>query len=240
MVGKFSFFSKQQVPLLEDSNRDTFAINDQLYGATLNDNETQEDNHGESLLSGMPKKDGISGEKGFRDEQKHLDLWKIVAILSTAFAYGCIMTTLFLITLPVECQRIQREYPTIQKSISLALFVAIAGVTQLITPMIGMLSDTYQPPVPTIGKRLPYLVFGSILTVVGLLGQGFSSAWSFWIRYSIFFFLHMIGLNIIYAMMIALIPDQVPPTQVGMAKYVLYCRFFYYFHLHRKIILISI
>jgi hypothetical protein len=153
------------------------------------------------------------------DSERHLHFFEIVAILSTAFAYGCVMTTLFLITLPVECKRIQYEHPTVQKSISLAIFVAIAGVTQLITPLTGMLSDTYQPPRRWhLGQRLPYLVLGAILTVFGLLGQAFSSVWSFWIRYSVAFFLHMIGLNIVYSMMIALIPDQVPESQTGVAN----------------------
>jgi sugar phosphate permease len=151
-------------------------------------------------------------------QKQSLRLWEIAAILSTAFSYGCIISTLFLITLPVECRRIQHDHPTIQKSISLAVFVAIAGVTQLVTPLAGMLSDTYKPPIDNIGQRLPYLVLGTTCTVIGLLGQGFSSAWSFWIRYSFFFFLHMIGLNIIYSQMIALIPDQVPEYQTGVAN----------------------
>lgn len=147
-----------------------------------------------------------------------LPLFEIAALLSTAFSYGCVMTTLFLLTLPVECKRIQYEHPSVQKSISLAVFVAIAGVTQLVTPLIGRLSDTYKPPTNDVGQRMPYLVLGAIFTVVGLLGQGFSSLWSFWIRYSVSFFLHMIGLNIIYSMMITLIPDQVPASQIGVAN----------------------
>lgn len=67
-----------------------------------------------------------------------LSLWEIAAILSTAFSYGCVNSTLFLITLPIECERIERQYP-IPKSVSLGIFVAIAGVTQLISPLFGML-----------------------------------------------------------------------------------------------------
>ena len=46
-----------------------------------------------------------------------LSLWTIACILSTSFAYGCIMTTLFLITLPVECERIEEQHPTVPKSV---------------------------------------------------------------------------------------------------------------------------
>ena len=132
------------------------------------------------------------------------------------------MTTLFLITLPVECERVNHQHANIPKSVALGIFVAIAGVTQLISPLIGRLSDSYVPPVPhELGQRLPYLVLGSVLTVTGLLAQMMASAAGFWIRYSFAFFLHMIGLNIMYAMMIALIPDQVPKGQIGIANGIL-------------------
>jgi len=152
------------------------------------------------------------------DDSNTLTSWEIIAKLSTAFAYGCILTTLFLITLPLECTRIQQQHSSIPKSVSLGVFVAIAGITQLISPLAGKLSDTYRPPTNDIGQRLPYLVLGAILTVCGLLGQILSSERSFWIRYSFAFFLHMVGLNIVYSMMIALIPDQVPDSQTGTAN----------------------
>ena len=123
-----------------------------------------------------------------------MSLYTIAAILSTAFSYGCIMTTLFLITLPVECERVNLQHSNIPKSVALGVFVTIAGVTQLISPIVGRLSDSYIPPVPhELGQRLPYLVLGSVTTVTGLLGQMMASAAGFWVRYSFAFFLHMIG-----------------------------------------------
>lgn len=177
-----------------------------------------------------------------KEPQKRLSLWTITFILSTAFAYGCIMTTLFLITLPVECDRIERQQqeqvqeqqmmaPTIStsttaavipKSVALGCFVAIAGVTQLISPLIGMLSDTYRPPYSWhLGQRMPYLCLGSILSCFGLMGEYVTSFQRLWLRYGFFFFCHMIGLNMTYAMMIALIPDQVPHQQTGTANGIL-------------------
>jgi Major Facilitator Superfamily len=151
-----------------------------------------------------------------------LSIWEIICILSTAFSYGCILTTLFLITLPVECERIEAEHATIPKSVALGCFVAIAGVTQLVSPLAGKISDSFQPPPPhDIGTRLPFLVLGSVLTVFGLLGEMFASYRSFWLRYSFAFFAHMIGLNVMYAMMLAMIPDQVPSTQTGTANGIL-------------------
>ena len=127
-------------------------------------------------------------------ENEEMPLITMTAILSTAFSYGCIMTTLFLITLPVECERVNVQHPNIPKSVALGIFVTIAGVTQLISPLVGKLSDSYVPPVPhELGQRLPYLVLGSVATVTGLLGQMMASAAGFWVRYSFAFFLHMIG-----------------------------------------------
>ena len=170
-----------------------------------------------------------------------LPLFTIVCMLSTAFSYGCILTTLFLITLPVECQRLhtqsqRTDNTSLPKSVALGIFVAIAGVTQLVSPLVGRLSDAYRPPditttttatttattaVPIVGQRWPYHFCGSILTVVGLLGQMAASAAGFWMRYGLAFFLHMMGLNIMYAMMLALLADHVPPQQVGVANGVL-------------------
>lgn len=175
---------------------------------------------------------------------------RIAAMLSTAFTYGCIMTTLFLLTLPMECQRIEYESSkyysfTIKKSIALGSFAAVAGAAQLITPIIGMMSDNYKPPIDYstlkyMGKRLPYLLIGIFMILVGVLGQFFSSLpihklqdvidptdetvprivimGGNWFQYLIFYSINMIGLNVVYTGMIAFIPDYVPHSQTGLAN----------------------
>lgn len=178
-----------------------------------------------------------AGSSNSSDEENETDrimpLFTIVAILSTAFSYGCILTTLFVITLPIECERIHQSSGA-HKSVALGVFVAIAGFTQLVSPIIGRASDTYEPPtIPSapgseagglkaeLGQRLPYYMFGAAFAVTGLLCQMFSSYAALWIRYSFAFFFSMVGLNIQYSMMIALIPDQVPQVQTGVANGVL-------------------
>lgn len=59
-----------------------------------------------------------SSMSSLKKDEEDLSLWSIACILSTSFAYGCIMTTLFLITLPVECQRIENQNPSVPKSVS--------------------------------------------------------------------------------------------------------------------------
>ena len=178
--------------------------------------------------------DGFKSNDGEREADRVMPLstGSIVAILSTAFSYGCILTTLFLITLPIECERIHTSSGT-HKSVALGAFVAIAGVTQLVSPIVGRASDTYEPPnIPSapgnddglaaeLGQRLPYYMFGAAFAVTGLLCQMFTSYAALWIRYVFAFVFSMVGLNIQYAMMLALIPDQVPRAQTGVANGVL-------------------
>ncbi len=203
--------------------------------------------------------------------------FSIAAILSTAFSYSCIVTTFFLLTGPIECQRIENEsaqyfHHVVGKSIALGGFAALAGLAQLITPLIGLLSDLYVPPsrkeyklLHLLGKRMPYLILGTLLVLSGLVGmiwsrspihpvyiqncdddndndnddggcnrnnnyyssnsnnnnfqgqgnllspllhQGHDVALSgAWMQYTIFFLITMLGLNMVYTVMIVLIPD---------------------------------
>lgn len=64
-------------------------------------------------------------------EPKILPIWTITCILSTAFAYGCIMTTLFLITLPIECDRIEQQHPSVPKSVRRKPQQSIQGIQVL-------------------------------------------------------------------------------------------------------------
>ncbi len=95
---------------------------------TVDGNEENENLGGDKFQDGRYGDDGsiasedmlrlASGEESGGDEEKLLSVLEISCILSSAFAYGCVMTTLFLITLPVECERIEREFPGIPKSVS--------------------------------------------------------------------------------------------------------------------------
>lgn len=174
-----------------------------------------------------PSLENQNGEiKGSDRHDNDMSIFSIVAILSTAFSYGCVFTTLFLITLPIECERIAAPRNGTPKSVALAIFVAIAGFTQLISPLVGRMSDTYEPPrigtqLAEIGQRMPYYFLGAVLAIFGLLGQMVSSYAALWLRYGFCFVFSMTGLNIQYAMMIALIPDQVPRRQVGVSNGIL-------------------
>jgi Na+/melibiose symporter-like transporter len=149
----------------------------------------------------------------------------ICCILSTAFCFGCTMTTLFLLTLPVECQKIEAwSGARIGKSVALGAFAAVAGAAQLVCPLVGLLSDRYRPLVGKggnrwiRGNRLPYLLFGTVLTVFGVAGMGAASVAGNYGIYSAVFVVAMVGINVVYCIMIALIPDLVCREQTGQAN----------------------
>jgi uncharacterized membrane protein YGL010W len=193
----------------------------------------------------------VTKEAAKNDELPPMNTLSIAAILSSAFTYGCIMTTLFLLILPIECQRIEKESNdyysyTVRKSIALGGFAATAGLTQLVSPLIGLLSDNYEPQgkMRSFGKRLPYLILGSALAFIGLSGQLYSSApihklavvpsdlgahpvvvspkteilGGAWVQYTVFYTMLCIGLNIAYTVMLAMIPDYVSHSQTGAAN----------------------
>lgn len=84
------------------------------YGEFTNDDgEKSYDSDGSQDIRRILSKDQTNEE-----ENGLLSAWTIACILSSSFAYGCIMTTLFLITLPIECERIEQQIPTIPKSVS--------------------------------------------------------------------------------------------------------------------------
>ena len=95
----------------ERSNDEEESDNDDDDGDGNNDDDDDDDdddNTNLNLLRESLKKlkdtdTYTTGEEGL------LSIWTITCILSTAFAYGCIMTTLFLITLPIECDRIEKN-----------------------------------------------------------------------------------------------------------------------------------
>lgn len=88
--------------------------NENMSGSIFQDGENGDD---ESITSQDIRQFSWKEENEGEDEEL-LSVFTITCILSSSFAYGCIMTTLFLITLPIECERIEKQFPGIPKSVS--------------------------------------------------------------------------------------------------------------------------
>ena len=86
---------------------------------TGDDNREEEEYSDEDSIFSQDILRMSSRDEDESEETKLLSVFTITCILSSAFAYGCIMTTLFLVTLPIECERIEKQFPDTPKSVSL-------------------------------------------------------------------------------------------------------------------------
>lgn len=85
----------------------------------------------------------------------------------------------------------------------------VAGVIQVI---VGRLSDQTRSP---LGRRVPYLLGGSVLISLGIIGIGFAP--TFWLLFAVWLFIQA-NINISYGPYQALIQDLVPGARTGVAS----------------------
>lgn len=184
-----------------------------------------------------------NAEESTIPSKPRLPLFQVTCMLSLSLSWGFIVTTMVLLVLPLECERISstmgaaefKEEDKATASLYLGLFVFLAGLTQLICPIVGKLSD--ESPVVVVkystgrkgdlqdyiwGKRLPYIVLGSVLSFTSLLMIQYASRSNYhWVLFGFSLTIFMIGMNTIYSSMIALVPDLIPDSQVGQANGIL-------------------
>ena len=149
---------------------------------------------------------------------KTYSTFRICAMIAPGFSWGFVSTTMLLLTLPLECQRVGGTTDDSSSSIYLAMFIFLAGLTQLVCPLVGKLSDESEPIPNYWGRRIPFILLGSSLSIISLIGMTFSSWFESWVPYAISYVLFMIAMNVVYSSMIALIPDLIPNSQVGQAN----------------------
>ena len=85
----------------------------------------------------------------------------------------------------------------------------VAGAIQVI---VGRLSDRTRSP---LGKRVPYLLGGSVLISLGMVGIGLAP--TFWLLFAVWLFIQA-NINISYGPYQALIQDLVPGARTGVAS----------------------
>jgi len=134
-----------------------------------------------------------------------------MAINSFAFAYSCVVCTLGVIILPSEAVRLFRE----QHAMMLGVMLGCTGVTQLISPAIGYLSDR---STSRYGRRRPLMVMGAIISCAGNVAMLFAREYQLRGMFLAALTTAIAGLNISYACFTALLPDLVPAAHIGRAS----------------------
>lgn len=146
--------------------------------------------------------------------KESLSFCSLFSLVVFSFANGNILSTYFLITLPIESMRIAERDEAL-KSIYLGSLIALAGVSQLICPFVGLVSDA---STLSLGKRRPFMLLGGLGCVLGVGLQQHASKNEMWGLYFASFVGSMLALNVVFSTMIALVPDRVPERQLGIAN----------------------
>jgi len=129
-------------------------------------------------------------------------------ILCFNFVNGVLLGSYMLLILPLESQRIDYE----NRSMVLGVLMFLSGFTQLITPMVGLLSDRFMC---SMGRRRPFITLGAIFGIAGIFGQDVASMNRIPWLYYITFTTAMFGLSTAYTAVVGLMADLVPAKQTG-------------------------
>jgi len=133
-----------------------------------------------------------------------LSIREMMGLFAISFSYGFVFNSLNSIVVPREIDRLMAD----KQSMWLGLVMSAGAFCQLAAPIMGAWSDRT-------GRRLPFLVHGSAVTIVGL--TVFIATINLY-SLSLLMVAHMcatVGLSIQYAIMTSLLSDCVADDQVG-------------------------
>lgn len=133
--------------------------------------------------------------------QKMPSILGLVLMTVWAFPIAVIWCTMALVVLPSEAVWL---FPT-NESIALGIFLVTVGVSQLVCPIAGLLSDRHQS---RWGRRRPFIVFGSVGVVLGTAICWWSTLNRKGYVYILGLLVSMVSLNIIYSAQASIVPDM--------------------------------
>ena len=127
------------------------------------------------MTSSEPEDSDSSSVPEDAHSRKRFSILHLVAMLCSNFTNGLLLASYMLLTLPLEAELIDEDW----RSVVLGSLMFIAGLTQLINPLAGLVSDRCTC---RWGKRRPFVLAGAIIGIAGLLGQYFASEEHGWGR----------------------------------------------------------
>lgn len=145
------------------------------------------------------------------DDIPDRSLCHLFGINSFSFAYGLVIATFGLITLPTEAENLWPE----KHAMLLAMFLVICGVSQLSGPIAGFFSDRCTSPY---GRRRPFLLFSGLLGIPSLYVLRYASMSHNVYLYVGTFFIAMLSVNVMYVAYSGALTDLVNEKQRGIAN----------------------
>jgi len=124
--------------------------------------------------------------------QEQISLSRWACITAFQLVYSAINTGMGLFLLPTEAQRLNGG----QSSLWVGVYIAVCGVTQLVCPIAGKLSDRHSS---RWGRRRPFVVAGSALALLGFAGMWSASAWIWPGLFLASLLLGELGLNVAFS-----------------------------------------
>jgi Na+/melibiose symporter-like transporter len=168
----------------------------------------------ERLPEASPKRKGTQGFDGV-GPRKRLDVpvsfLHMNCMLCFNLSNGVLLASYMLLVLPLESERIDKG----SRSVILGSLMFIAGVTQLINPLVGLLSDRCMS---SWGRRRPFIVLGGVAGILGIIAQDWASMNRNPVMYYVAYAMSMLALNTAYTAVVGIMPDLVPAEQAGMAS----------------------
>ena len=153
----------------------------------------------------------LSSLVGDNAEKEEISVFRLFLINMFAFNYGLFYASVGVLLLPEEALRMFEE----DHAVYLAVMLAVAGISQLISPLAGYCSDR---DTHRMGRRLPYILGGNavLLCMIGCLylARTFMYGWA----YLALLLVAIIALNVAYTGFTGLISDAVPASQASFVK----------------------
>lgn len=137
--------------------------------------------------------------------------FEIFCMTSFNFPFGAICSPMGVVLLPLESTRLFAD----ASPIALGCMMGIVGVSQLICPIAGKISDSCRCKM---GKRRPFVHLGNVISIISILFMWWASAAERGYCFMIALLFAMIALNLGFSAAGGLVPDLVPEDMQGKSS----------------------
>mmetsp|Transcript_1028 Transcript_1028/g.1806 ORF Transcript_1028/g.1806 Transcript_1028/m.1806 type:complete len:449 (+) Transcript_1028:102-1448(+) len=147
------------------------------------------------------EEDPLLKKSGVRNATDLPSTGRLLAMTVFTFPMSVIWATMGMVVLPAEALRL---FPT-NEAFFLGLMMTAVAVAQLICPLAGLASDRCRS---RWGKRRPFILLGTAVSLVSILGLWFSSQLKLGVSFFACLFVSQVALNVIYSAQASIVPDN--------------------------------